>query len=56
MTGSTQQVIAIFVAVGAGVWMALVGVHKNALEWRRQTRTCPSCGRTIGGRVCARCA
>jgi hypothetical protein len=52
---TTSQVIALFATAGAGVWMAIAGVHKNVLEWRRQRRTCPSCGRHIDGRVCARC-
>jgi NADH pyrophosphatase NudC (nudix superfamily) len=31
--------------VGAGLLMALAGLQKNALEWRRRRRICPSCGR-----------
>ena len=46
--------IAVFavVTMGVGYIMALAGVHKNALEWRRRGRICPSCGRTIQERVC----
>jgi hypothetical protein len=51
----TPQVITLFACTGAAVWMALAGVQKNALEWRRRRRTCPSCGRAIEGRVCAKC-
>jgi hypothetical protein len=51
----TPQVIALLTCTGAAVWMALAGMHKNALEWRRRRRNCPSCGRTIDGRVCAKC-
>ena len=51
----TPQVIALLATTGAGVWMAIAGVQKNALEWRRRRRFCPSCGRTIDGRVCAKC-
>ena len=51
----TPQVIALLATTGAGVWMAIAGVQKNALEWRRRRRFCPSCGRTIEGRVCAKC-
>jgi hypothetical protein len=32
--------------------MAIAGVQKNALEWKRRKRTCPSCGREIPGRTC----
>jgi len=32
--------------------MAIAGVQKNALEWKRRKRTCPSCGRAISGRTC----
>jgi hypothetical protein len=52
MNGLTPQLIALFATTGIGVWMAVAGVHKNALEWRRQKRTCPSCGRVIPGRTC----
>jgi hypothetical protein len=37
----------------AGLLMALAGVGKNGLEWRRRRRVCPSCGRELRGRVCA---
>jgi ribosomal protein L37AE/L43A len=40
------------VTMGAGYIMALAGVHKSLLEWRRRDRVCPSCGRTIHARVC----
>ena len=55
MNGLTPQVITLFACTGVGVWMAIAGVQKNALEWRRRRRQCPSCGRIIAGRVCARC-
>lgn len=35
----------ILVSLGVAYLMMLAGVQKNALEWRRSTRTCPSCGR-----------
>jgi len=46
--------IAVFaiVTMGVGYVMALAGVHKSALEWRRRDRICPSCGRPIKARVC----
>ena len=33
--------------VGAAVLMALSGIHKSGLEWRRRRRICPSCGRDL---------
>jgi hypothetical protein len=40
------------VTCGVGYLMVVAGLHKSMLEWRRSTRTCPSCGRTITARVC----
>jgi hypothetical protein len=54
MNGITPQLAALLVSTGVGVWMAVLGVHKNALEWRRRQRTCPSCGHVIAGRTCTR--
>ena len=48
----TPQLIALFASTAAGVWMALAGVQKSALEWRKRRRTCPSCGHEIAGRTC----
>lgn len=52
MTNSTSQIVALFVAAGVGAWMALAGVHKSALEWRKRRHRCPSCGRYVDGRTC----
>jgi hypothetical protein len=52
MNGITPQVAALIISTGVGVWMAVAGVHKSALEWRREKRICPSCGRPIDGRTC----
>jgi hypothetical protein len=41
--------------VGIGWMMMTAGVQKSALEWRRQRRICPSCGREIRARVCTTC-
>jgi NADH pyrophosphatase NudC (nudix superfamily) len=54
MTGLTPQLIALFATLGAGLWMATAGVQKQALEWKRRRRICPSCGHEIAGRVCGR--
>ena len=39
----------------AGWLMAIAGVQKSALEWRRRRRICPSCGREIRARICTTC-
>jgi hypothetical protein len=52
MNGITPQLAALIISTGVGVWMAVAGVHKSVLEWRRPRRTCPSCGRIIDGRAC----
>jgi hypothetical protein len=52
MNAMTPQLFALFATVGVGVWMAVAGVQKSMLEWKRQKRTCPSCGRAIAGRTC----
>lgn len=40
------------VTAGAGYLMAVAGVQKSALEWRRRRRTCPSCGRILQRGTC----
>jgi hypothetical protein len=35
-----------------GYVMMLAGVSKNALEWKRHRRVCPSCGRHTESCVC----
>jgi hypothetical protein len=32
---------------GVAVLMALSGIQKSALEWKRRRRICPSCGREL---------
>jgi hypothetical protein len=44
------------VTTGVGYLMVVAGLHKSMLEWRRSTRSCPSCGRTIQERVCSFCS
>lgn len=41
---------------GIGYLMTAAGLGKGALELRRRTRTCPSCGRHIEARVCSACS
>jgi NADH pyrophosphatase NudC (nudix superfamily) len=40
---------------GVGYLMVASGIHKSMLEWRRNGRLCPSCGRLITSRVCSFC-
>ena len=44
------------VTLGAGWFMARAGLEKGALEWRREHRRCPSCGRALRARVCESCS
>jgi hypothetical protein len=43
------------VTMGSGYLMVAAGLFKNALEWKRRERICPSCGRQIAARVCSTC-
>lgn len=52
MNGITPQIAVLLASTGAGVLMAVAGVQKSALEWKRHRRICPSCGREIVGRSC----
>ncbi len=47
--------VVVVTTLAVGYMMALAGVQKSALEWRRRRRTCPSCGRQIDARVCPSC-
>jgi hypothetical protein len=47
-----QLVVLIASTTGIGYLMVYSGVGKNALEWKRRRRICPSCGREIHGRTC----
>jgi hypothetical protein len=51
-----QHVLTVAAAtLGVGWLMALAGLQKSALEWRKRRRVCPSCGREIRTRVCTMC-
>ncbi|MGZ4400953.1 MAG: hypothetical protein ACXVYM_08775 [Gaiellaceae bacterium] len=52
MTFTPHILMAGIATLGAGWLMAVAGVQKSALEWRRQKRVCPSCGREIRARAC----
>jgi len=56
MTVHLHIVMIAILTVGIGWVMMMAGVQKSALEWRRQRRICPSCGREISARVCTTCA
>jgi len=47
-----QLVFFALLTLGVGWLMALAGVEKSVLEWRKRRRTCPSCGREIVARTC----
>jgi hypothetical protein len=55
MTIHTNIAMILMVTLLAGWLMAIAGVQKSALEWRRRRRVCPSCGREIRARICATC-
>ena len=38
-----------------GYLMVMAGLGKSMLEWRRPTRMCPGCGRSLAAGVCASC-
>jgi hypothetical protein len=53
MTGLSPELAGLLAATtGVGMMMVFAGVQKNLIEWRRQRRQCPSCGRRIQRRVC----
>ena len=51
-----NTVMLAIVTTGVGYLMVVAGLHKSMLEWRRSTRSCPSCGRKIPSRVCGFCS
>ncbi len=56
MTIDSHAATLAVVTLGAGWLMAQAGLQKSALEWRRRTRNCPSCGRQMHARVCKTCS
>jgi NADH pyrophosphatase NudC (nudix superfamily) len=52
MTPEPHLALLIASIAGVGLSMALAGVQKSALEWRRRRRICPSCGHELRGRAC----
>jgi hypothetical protein len=43
------------VSCAIGYLKNVAGLQKNALEFKRRQRSCPSCGRIIEARVCSTC-
>jgi hypothetical protein len=50
---SAQLMILLISTSVIGYLMTFAGLQKNALEFRRRRRVCPSCGREIHGRTCS---
>jgi len=55
MTLHMHIAVLVLVTLAVGWLMAVAGVQKSALEWRRRRRICPSCGRVIQARICTTC-
>ncbi len=53
MTPEPHFAILVVSTAGVGLLMSLAGLQKNALEWKRRRRVCPSCGRELRGRTCS---
>jgi hypothetical protein len=50
---NTHALLVMVACLAAGILMALSGIEKSALEWRKPRRICPSCGRHLqNGRNC----
>jgi ribosomal protein L37AE/L43A len=54
MAPDTQLASTVVLAAAIGWTMVFTGRKKRLLEPKRRRRRCPSCGRTIVGRVCDR--
>ena len=44
--------ILMILCLGVGYVMMIAGVAKNALEWKKPRRVCPSCGHRADSCVC----
>jgi hypothetical protein len=44
--------ILMIVCMAVGYVMMVAGLSKNALEWRKPRRVCPSCGRRADSCLC----
>ena len=52
MRSDPQLAVTVALVMACGWTMLHTGVRKRMLEPRRRRRICPSCGRSITGRVC----
>ena len=52
MTFDPQIATFVALAMAVGWTMTFAGVKKHMLEQKARRRRCPSCGRSITGRVC----
>jgi hypothetical protein len=52
MTPDPQLPVVIALVMGIGWTMYFSGLKRHMLERKQRARVCPSCGRTIAGRVC----
>jgi hypothetical protein len=52
MTPDPQLAFTVALAMAFGWTMLHTGVRKHMLELKQRKRICPSCGRSIQGRVC----
>jgi len=43
------------ITLAIGWLMAMAGLQKSALEFKKRHRVCPSCGRRIEARTCTSC-
>lgn len=53
MTLDPHTALMLVLAMGVGYVMMYAGVSKNALEWKRRRRVCPSCGRNDASCICS---
>ena len=52
MTPEPQLALVVAMVMAVAWTMFFGGLRKHLLERKRPVRVCPSCGRTIAGRVC----
>ena len=52
MNTASSHLVLLASTMGVGYLMIVSGVLKNALEWKRRRRICPSCGHQLRGRAC----
>ena len=47
-----HQLLVFLLPLGVACLMIIGGVGRNALEWKRRLRICPSCGRAVSHCSC----